>query len=53
MATFNYRTMEKLGKRIVSDTWDLRTEKQKKARKTRIAKYGWQPNVSGPYSGFK
>lgn len=50
---FDPKTMEKLGERCVSKTWATRSKRHRKNLKKWIAKNGWQPNVNGPYSGFK
>ncbi len=53
MPRFDPKTMEKRGKSCVTDTWATRSERHRKNIKKKIAREGWQPNINGPYSGFK
>lgn len=53
MPRYDKNTMIKRGKSCVSDTWAKFQPSHKKAMRRERRNRGWQPNISGPYSGFK
>ena len=53
MPRFDKSTMVKRGKSCVTDTWAKFHPAHKKAMRKKRRLQGWQPNINGPYSGFK
>jgi hypothetical protein len=53
MPRFNKATMVKRGASCVSETWRVWSKRNRINIKKKRNREGWQPNVNGPYSGFK